>query len=245
MSAEDYGRIRSVRPSQVVRLPSGRSVASDELSALLKACAADNLPAGTRDAALLGVLYCGGLRRAEVAALNMEDYDSISGALKVTGQGNKERLVYIMDNAAQALRDWLDWRGASAFAQELESTAVIQTEQGTIVGSTPTMAVTPLFSPILKNGRIQTRRMTDQAIYLVLQKRALEAGIVRCSPHDLRRSFISDLLDRDIDIVTVQQLAGHASASTTARYDRRGERAKQAAASMLHLPYHKDKIPNE
>jgi site-specific recombinase XerD len=239
MSAEDYARIRNVKPSHSARLPAGRSVASDELSALLEACAKDLSPAGTRDAALLGVLYCGGLRRSEVASLNVEDFDPDSGALKVIGQSNKERLVYIMANAAQALNDWLNWRGASAFAQELESTAAIEVEQGIVAGSTPGPRVQPLFCPVRKNGRIQIRRMTDQAIYLVLQKRAMEAHIARCSPHDLRRTFISDLLDRDIDIVTVQELAGHANASTTARYDRRGERAKQAAASSLHLPYRK------
>jgi site-specific recombinase XerD len=243
MSAEDYARIRNVKPSHSTRLPAGRPVASDELSALLEACAKDPSPAGTRDAALLGVLYCGGLRRAEAASLNIEDFDPDSGALKVVGQGNKERLVYIMANAAQALKDWLNWRGASAFAQKLESTAAIEVEQGTVAGSTPGSKVQPLFCPVRKNGRIQIRRMTDQAIYLVLQKRAMEAHIVHCSPHDLRRTFISDLLDQDIDIVTVQELAGHASASTTARYDRRGERAKQAAASTLHLPYRKaDKL---
>lgn len=242
MSGEDYARIRNVRPSQSTRLPAGRSVATDELTALLEACAKDISPAGTRDAALLGVLYCGGLRRAEVTMLNVEDYDYNTGALKVIGTSNKERLVYIMGNAARALSDWLDWRGASAFAQSLEDSAAVETEQGIIAGSTPRPRPTPLFCPIRKNGTIQPRRMTDQAIYLVLQKRAMEAGITRCSPHDLRRSFVSDLLDRDVDIVTVQQLAGHADASTTARYDRRGERAKQAAARTLNLPYHgKDK----
>jgi site-specific recombinase XerD len=241
MSAEDYARIRNIRPKQITRLPAGRPVASDELSALLKACANDDSPAGTRDAALLGVLYCGGLRRSEVAALNIESYDRGSGALKVIGQGNKERLVYIVGNAGQALEDWLSWLDAGIFAQELEITAAVEIEQGLVAGSTPGFMAKPLFCPIRKNGSIQIRRMTDQAIYLVLQKRAMQAGITRCSPHDLRRSFVSDLLDRDIDIITVQQLAGHADASTTARYDRRAERAKRDAASALHLPYQKDK----
>jgi len=79
--------------------------------------------------------------------------------------------------------------------------------------------------------------MTAQAIRDVVDKRAEQAGIPHVSPHDLRRSFVSDLLDCGVDIATVASMAGHASVQTTARYDRRGEAAKKRAARSLHVPY--------
>uniref|UniRef100_A0A1D9GAJ0 Integrase n=1 Tax=Moorena producens (strain JHB) TaxID=1454205 RepID=A0A1D9GAJ0_MOOP1 len=90
-----------------------------------------------------------------------------------------------------------------------------------------------LLCPIQKGGQIQYRKMTPQAVLLILQKRAKEAGVESFSPHDFRRTFCSDLLDAGIDIVTVQKLAGHASPVTTAKYDRRGEEVKRRAVQKL------------
>jgi site-specific recombinase XerD len=98
-------------------------------------------------------------------------------------------------------------------------------------------AAGPLFLPIDNAGCIGWRRLSDQAVLVILRKRARQAGVAPFSPHDLRRTFISYLLEQGGDVSSVQQLAGHANVATTARYDRRGKQAKQRAAALLHVPY--------
>ena len=211
MDAETYRRASDLPGVRGERLPRGRALTTGELRSLFRVCGEDPTPAGARDAALLAVLYGAGLRRSEVVALDLEDYDAETGGLTVRqGKGRKDRLGYASNGAQAALDAWL---------------AVRDKEPGA------------LFLPIDKGGTIHRRRMTDQAVLVVLRKRAGQAGVARFSPHDLRRTFISDLLDQGADLSVVQQLAGHANVSTTARYDRRGEKAKRKAADLLHVPY--------
>ena len=98
----------------------------------------------------------------------------------------------------------------------------------------------PLFLSVHKGGNlIFGRRLTPQAIYHLLAMRAKRTGVKFFTPHDLRRTFVSNLLDAGVDIATVAKMAGHSNIQTTARYDRRPEEAKQRAARLLHIPYTK------
>ena len=80
--------------------------------------------------------------------------------------------------------------------------------------------------------------MADQSVHQMLQKRGKQAGVRSFSSQDLRRSFISGLLDEGVDIATVQRLAGHCSVLTTQRYDRRDEISRRAIARMREVPMH-------
>ena len=88
-----------------------------------------------------------------------------------------------------------------------------------------------------RHGRfLADARLTPHAVFAWLTRLHTRAGVRPLSPHDLRRSFISDLLF-GAEITTVQKLAGHKSPSTTSKYDRREQVAKQRAAALLHVPY--------
>ena len=76
----------------------------------------------------------------------------------------------------------------------------------------------PLFSRIRRHDDVQDTRMTDQAIYEILRTRRMEAGLEHCSPHDLRRTYASTLLENGVDIMTLKDMMGHASITTTQRY---------------------------
>ncbi len=208
MTAEEYHTAASVGAVIGETVPAGRAVPSGELAALLNTC--DQSAAGIRDAAIIAVLYAGGLRRAELAALDLAHYEQVDGGgrLLIHGKRNKQRYVPLVEGAARALADWLAVRGDAAG---------------------------PLF--LVVGNRNRGGRMTTQAVYAMLKTRATAAGIDSLSPHDLRRTFVGDLLDAGADIVTVQKLAGHSSVETTARYERRDEKAKAAAVARLHVPY--------
>lgn len=218
MDAESYHRAVDIEAVTGQTLPAGRYVTPGERAALLDVCANDQTPAGARDAGIIGLLYSCGLRRAELVGLDLADFDAEVETLKVRGKRRKERLVYPANGAILALADWLTIRGDEPGA---------------------------LFWPIRKGGHVKRGRLTTQAVYHILTVRAAQGGVKELSPHDLRRTFVSDLLAAGADIAIVQRLAGHANVTTTARYDRRPEAEKRKASAKLHVPYHRRTLPED
>lgn len=214
LTSEDAARACAVAGVKGSREPAGRGLAAAELRKLL-AGTDRATAAGVRDAALLAIAYGAGLRRSEIVELDLAAFDVATGSLRVIGKGNKERIAYAPAWAALLVRAWLDVRGAAAG---------------------------PLFLRVDKAGTIEALtgeagdRLSDEAVRFIFARLASRAGVAAFSPHDTRRSFISDLLDAGADISTVQRLAGHAQVTTTQRYDRRGETSKRRAVALLPDP---------
>lgn len=193
----------------------GRALTFGEIMALMAVCTGDPSPAGVRDAAIVALLRVAGLRRAEVAGLDVAAYDRTAERLTVTGKRNKTRAIPIEDPGARgALADWLHVRGATAG---------------------------PLFTRIDRAAggqhTVTLDGLTDQAIYYILDERRQQAGLEPFTPHDLRRTFAGDLFDSGADMATVQKLMGHSAPQTTAGYDRRTEQTKRRAVAALSVPY--------
>jgi integrase/recombinase XerC len=145
---------------------------------------------GRRDRAILETLYSSGIRVSELVSLNKDNVDFIGGVLKVYGKGKKERLVPIGDKALRSLRNYLEKVNAVNIK---ERKAVFLNKSN--------------------------RRMTDRAVRRVVEKYIHKTSLSeKISPHSLRHSFATHLLDRGADLRSVQELLGHANLSTTQIY---------------------------
>ncbi|MGH7339730.1 MAG: tyrosine-type recombinase/integrase, partial [Candidatus Rokuibacteriota bacterium] len=137
-------------------------------------------------------------------------FDAAGCALTVrSGKGRRDRVVYLSNPACALVKKWLSARGGDSG---------------------------PLFVPISAGGTARLTRLRGEAVRYILQKRQRQAGLTGITPHGFRRGFVSQLLSAGVDVFTVQRLAGHADAVTTARYDRRGEGERRRAAGMLKVP---------
>jgi integrase/recombinase XerC len=181
-------------PRQDKKLP--HFLGQNDLLRLLEA-PSPSLPLGRRDRAILETLYSAGLRVSELTGLDLGDLDLDSGLVTVRGKGKRERLALLGPHAQSALQEWLAVRAAVAPGREDR------------LGQ-PQSAVF-----LNKNGT----RLTARSVGRLLEKYLAQAGLdPRTSPHSLRHSFATHLLDRGADIRSVQELLGHRSLATTQVY---------------------------
>lgn len=187
----------SSNPAKALRTPrTGRKLphflTTAEVVQLLEAPPA-NEPEGLRDRALLETMYSGGLRVAELVGLNIEQWDRDANILRVFGKGKKERIAPVGRHAAKALHAWLQVRQPAENAQPSDQAAMFLNRFGT--------------------------RLTTRSVGRMIEKYLLQTGLnLKTSPHTLRHSFATHLLDGGADLRSVQEMLGHKSLTTTQIY---------------------------
>ncbi len=145
-------------------------------------------PLGLRDQAILETLYSGGLRVGELTGLDVGDVDLAEGLVRVLGKGSKERIVPLGNKACRAIYDYLETRGTVASRD-----ALFLNRRG--------------------------GRLTPRSIQRHLKQQLLDARLLKdATPHTLRHSFATHLLDGGADLRAIQELLGHESLSTTQKY---------------------------
>lgn len=182
---------REVRPPAAAqRLP--KAIGVDEVTALLDAPDPDTA-LGLRDRALLELLYGTGARISEAVGLDVDDLDRAEGLVRLSGKGGKQRIVPVGSYAARAVETY-------------------------VVCGRPALAANGRGTPaLLLNAR--GGRLSRQSAWTVLQAAVARAGLTReVSPHTLRHSFATHLLEGGADVRVVQELLGHASVTTTQLY---------------------------
>lgn len=180
-----------------------------EVTHLLEAPSGESWEA-KRDRSILETLYSSGVRVSELVGLNRSDVDLLSSLLKIRGKGKKERIVPMGEKAVQAIRDYLESLPAAARRKN----------EG------PEM---PVF--LNRSGSRLTDRSVRRLIVKYARRISLKEGI---SPHTLRHTFATHLLDRGADLRSVQELLGHANLSTTQIYTHVTTRRLQEAYVRAH-----------
>lgn len=181
----------------------GRILSMEEAQGLFDSC--PDTVRGVRDKAIISLLFGSGLRRSELVSLTLSRYNRAGEFLTVVGKGNKERKSFLTENSVRYLNDWIDGvRGKEPGA------LFVQIYRD---GSTA-----PAMYLDKKSNEMRPNFLSSQAIYYILEQKQLKLEMARFSPHDLRRTLATRLLDVGEDMVTVRDALGHSCVSTTQKY---------------------------
>ena len=203
----------AVAPKREQRVPAHLSM--DEMTRLLEMPDASD-PLGRRDRAILELFYASGLRLSELVGLDLENVNLRARMVRVLGKGAKERIVPFNTTTEQALRAWLADRTSltNAPSTRVARSGHAPTPQPKTVSPTPrAQSREPLF--VNFRGARLTGRSVQRLVARYVSACSTRFGI---SPHALRHSFATHLLERGADLRAIQELLGHVQLSTTQRY---------------------------
>lgn len=205
IATDDYLHIKDIKRVKNVRMLTGRSLPPEEIKNLIKHCSKLKTKMGYRNAAIIALTYGAGLRVHEVANVKMSNFKD--GDITIIGKGNKERRMPLPSFVVRILNRWLLARSQ--------------------------VDCDGLFLRVHRGDHILKSQLSKGSIRRIFINVLQQVNSEHFSPHDLRRSYATNLLDANVDLFTVQNLMGHASVDTTRLYDLRGEKTKAIAVKLL------------
>jgi len=213
VSRDLYERVKAVPVPRGRALQAGRYVGADEWERFFAALGQDKTPIGRRDCALFSMLLGGGMRRASVLAVRVEDLDLGRLVCKVnTAKGNRAYECELPEFCREPLRAWLRVRGTASGA---------------------------LFCAVRHHGTVDRsyKPLSNTGLHYALKERVKSAGIESICLHDMRRACATGLLEAGVDLAMVARHLNHANVRVTALYDKRGRDQLRRAVNALPSPF--------
>ena len=204
MTTDCYMLIKEIKRVKGTSLCSGRSLDYKEIKRLVSYYQGLDTPIGYRNAAIFALTYGTGLRVAELCNLTINDYNGES--LSIIGKGNKQAIMPVPSFIRVVLNEWLGFLGRDAYF---------------------------IFVRVGRYGVIHDSNISPKSVRYICNVARDTLSINHFSPHDLRRSFATNLIECGVDLFTVQNLMRHTSIDTTRRYDMRTNKTKISAVERL------------
>jgi integrase/recombinase XerD len=181
----------------------GKALTVKELRVLTNYGVDSNNPKELRDSAMLILAYGAGLRRCEIVSLNKSDFQE--DFIRVTGKGRTQRIIYLPKPVIKVLNTYL---------KVVNNCSV-------------------LFPRMYSGGHTMNQRLNPASMINIIERRCENTGVSRFTPHDLRRSYATNLINSGVDLFTVKELMRHKSLETTQRYDMRLDLVRKKAIEKL------------
>jgi integrase/recombinase XerD len=214
ITADHYHTIAELKKPRGSRITKGQALDLSDVAKALDACE-DNSKSGIRDKAILALLLGAGLRRMEVATLHLWDIDYGKGDVKVTGKGNKERIVPVEEAVLDCLIDWIAIRG------EWDGPLFCPIRKGSKISA-----------GTLSGGNIGNKALSDSSIYLICRTRGIQVDVDELKPHNLRRTFGTEHDKSGSELEVICDLLGHSSIDTTRTYIYNDKEVKKRRAML-------------